>query len=597
MRNLACLLAFALAPPAAGAGLFVAGQQSEAVLEFDLPSGSFTRVFAATIHDGFRNPGGIALRPTDGALFVSSRGTGEIWRYDTATGAVATPAVKTGLISPNGIDFAASGASLYFADANDSSSATADAVKQLDVATGAVTTVGSTVNAEFADVAVNGCEVNGCDVFAVDTDGSRVIHFLAGGSVATAIGSGLSHPSDLAFRSTTRLLIADTGTDRVLEYVNTGGSWIFDRVVLPASSGVQDPCALAIAPSGALTVSGCASNDVVLVDLTTLAVTSLIAPGAGGLASPKDVAWSGSTLLVANPITNAVVYYDAAGAPTGVLARGVTPALDGGFAFSADAARLAVASSAGDVVIEYDADTGLPLRSFGGACSGWFPNDVAYGADGDLFVSCFGTNGVNRIDYTTGAVATFVLGGSGGLFAPRSIGFGPNGNLFASSASGEVLEYNGVSGSFVRVFVDASGNGGGAIDPYGFRFHGGALYVTSFYTDAVTVYDAACGPVACGAFLSTLIATGSGGLDGPTALDFGPNNDVFVASNGNDSVLRYHATTGAFLGISVPAGANGLNAPVDLAVRGLPEPSSPLGLASGALLLAGLRRRQPGLAA
>ena len=120
MRNLACLLAFALASPAAGAGLFVAGQESEAVLEFDAQNGSFTRVFAETIHDGFRNPGGIALRPTDGALFVSSRGTGEIWRYDTATGAVVTPAVKTGLISPNGIDFAASGASLYFADAKTS---------------------------------------------------------------------------------------------------------------------------------------------------------------------------------------------------------------------------------------------------------------------------------------------------------------------------------------------------------------------------------------------------------------------------------------------------------------------------------------------
>ena len=50
------------------------------MLEFDAQSGSFTRVFAATVEQGFQNPGGIALRPTDGALFVSSRGSGEIWR-------------------------------------------------------------------------------------------------------------------------------------------------------------------------------------------------------------------------------------------------------------------------------------------------------------------------------------------------------------------------------------------------------------------------------------------------------------------------------------------------------------------------------------
>src|SRR5262249_20075218 len=152
-------LTLALAAPAARAGLLVAGRQSEAVLEYDAQTGSFARVFAATVRDGFRDPGGLALRPTDGALFVSSRGTGEIWRYDTATGAVATPAVKTGLVSPNGIDFAASGASLYFADAKDASSDSDDAVKRLDLASGAVTTLGSTANAEFADVAVNGSDV------------------------------------------------------------------------------------------------------------------------------------------------------------------------------------------------------------------------------------------------------------------------------------------------------------------------------------------------------------------------------------------------------------------------------------------------------
>src|SRR5258706_4153144 len=307
MQRATVVAGLLLAASAPAAELLVAGQNSEAVLGFDAGSGAFARVFAQTISVGFRNPGGIALRPSDGALFVSSRGTGEIWRYDTATGAVVTPAVKTGLMTPNGIDFAASSASLYFADAKDINSESADAVKRLDLATGTVTTLGSTASAEFADVAVNGS-----DVFAVDNDGSRVVHFpAAGGAGATVIGSGLSHPSDLAVRSTTRLLVADTGTDRVLEYLNSGGSWALDRVVLPASAGVADPCALAIAPSGALSVAGCLSNDVVSVDLTTLAVTPLVAPGAGGLASPKDLAWSGTTLFVANPVANAVVDYDA----------------------------------------------------------------------------------------------------------------------------------------------------------------------------------------------------------------------------------------------------------------------------------------------
>jgi WD40 repeat protein len=450
------------------------------------------------------------------------------------------------------------------------------------VASGAVTALGSTPSAEFAAVAVNGT-----DVFAVDAEGDRVVRFPAtGGPGTTVIGSGLASPTDLAFRSATRLLVADTGTDRVLEYLLSGGSWTFDRVVLPASAGVQDPCALAIAPSGALAVAGCGSNDVVLVNLTTLAVTPLVAPGAGGLASPKDLAWSGTTLLAANPIANAIVYYDASGAPTGVRAQGLTDPLDGGLALSPDETRLAVASKSADSVIEFDAETSLPLRSFGDVCAGMFPSDVAYSAGGDLFVSCLGANSVNRIDGATGSVSTFVFGGTGGLSAPRSLGFGPNGNLFVSSASGEVLEYDAASGDFEGAFVDAAGNGGGPIDPYGFRFHSGKLYVTSSFTDSVKAYDAATGQSP-----ATLVASGSGGLDQPTALDFGPSGDVFVASYGDDSVRRYHAVTGAYLGAFVPSGANGLLAPIDLAVRGLPEPVPLCGLAAGAALIAVLRRR------
>jgi len=583
LRSAIALLPLVLPGRALGAELFVAGQVSQNVLAFDADSGSFSGAVASTVEDGFRNPGGIALRPSDGALFVSSRGTGEIWRYDTATGEVVVPAVKTGLMSPNGIDFAASGTSLYFTDAKDINSESADAVKRLDLPGGAVSLIGSTASAEFAGVALNGS-----DLFAVDTDGGRVVRFPIAGGPGTTVISTLSQPADLTFRSSTRVLVADTGTDRVLEYLNSGGSWVFDRVVLPASAGVGDPCALAIAPGGALSVAGCASNDVVLVDLATLAVTPLVDPGEAGIASPKDLAWSGNTLLVATPVANAVIYFEVAGAPTGVRAQGVTSALDGGFGFSADEARVAIASVAADQVLEHDADSGVLLRTDGGVCGGLFPTDVVYGPDGDLFVTCFGASSVNRVDGATGAaLGSFVLGGSGGLFAPRSLAFGPNGNLFVSSASGEILQYDGVSGAFLGAFVDATGNGGGPIDPYGFRFQAGALFVASNFTDSVKVYDAITG-----AFVATRVATGAGGLDGPTALDFGPDGDLFVASSENDSVRRFDAGTGAFVSVFVASGTGGMDAPGDLAFRGLPEPSG--ALAFGVLLLAILGRRRRG---
>src|SRR5262249_20911784 len=151
-----------------------------------------------------------------------------------------------------------------------------------------------------------------------------------------------------------------------------------------------------------LTVSGCGSNDAVLVDLTTLAVTPLVAPGAEGLASPKDAAWSGNTLLLASPVSNAVLYFDPAGGPTGVRAQGISPVLGAGSALSPDQSRLAVASSIDDEVIEHDAATGVPLRTISGVCGGSLPSDVAYRSDGDLFVSCLGGNSVSWIDGASG---------------------------------------------------------------------------------------------------------------------------------------------------------------------------------------------------
>jgi len=579
LRPLAIALVLSLPAPVLGSGLFTLGRDSRAVLEFDAGDGSLLRVVAETVDEGFQNPGGIALRPGDGALFVSSRGSGEIWRYDTPSGEALPPPVATGLFRPAGIDFDATGAFLYFADATNVDAETANAVRRLEVATGVVTALGSTAGADFTDVAASGAHV-----FAADTDGDRVVRFPAGGGAGTTVISGLAGPRGIAFASPTRLFVADTGTDRVLEYDESGGSWSFDRVVLAASAGVVDPCGLALSPGGALTVTGCLSNDVVEVDLDTLAVTTLVEPGTAGLAGPKDAEWSGNTLLVASALANAVLYFDAAGEPTGVAARGVSTQLDAGFAFSDDGARLAVASFAEGDVVELDADSGAVLRSIGSVC--FLPTDVAYGPGGDLFVACLGNNSVQRVDGDSGALlGEFVLGGAGGLVAPRSLSFGPNGNLFVSSASGEVLEYAGGSGAFVGAFVDDTGNGGGFIDPHGFRFHGARFLLASAFTDEVKGFDATTG-----AFLSTLVS--GGGLDEPTALDVGLDGDLYVASSGDDSVRRYDAETGAFVEVFVASGSGGLDAPVDLAFRPLPEPSQRGALGAGALLLVVLWRRR-----
>jgi WD40 repeat protein len=394
-------------------------------------------------------------------------------------------------------------------------------------------------------------------------------------------------PGGVLLSTPTEMLIAETNSDRVVEYDLVAGTWVFDRVVLPASAGVDGPSGLALAPDGRLSVVGSLSNEAVAVHLGTLAVSPLVTPGSGGLTGAGGAAWGGSTLHLASRSTNTVIQYDVAGAPTGTVARGVSTPADAGMAF-APSGNLVVASGLNNDLVEYDGQGGGLVRSFFDACptSLAMPFDVSFGADGHVYVSCPASSGVHRFDGVTGfPLGFFVSGGSGGLTTPRGLAFGPNGNLFVANATGEVLEYDGTTGVFVGVFVDVTGNGGGPVDPYGLLFHGGSLFVASFFPDEVKQFDASTG-----AFVQTFVTSGSGGLSGPKNLAFGPDGDLYVTSSNDDAVRRFDGGDGSFVEVFVASGSGGLSGPFDLEFA--PESTATTALASGTLLLLGLCERR-----
>lgn len=81
------------------------------------------------------------------------------------------------------------------------------------------------------------------------------------------------------------------------------------------------------------------------------------------------------------------------------------------------------------------------------------------------------------------------------------------------------------------------------------------LLVTSLLSDEVLRYNATTG-----AFIGTLVSAGSGGLDGPQGIAIGTDGVMYVASEYSGSIHKYDAATGAPLGVL----ASGLPAPNDL---------------------------------
>lgn len=79
-----------------------------------------------------------------------------------------------------------------------------------------------------------------------------------------------------------------------------------------------------------------------------------------------------------------------------------------------------------------NATTGAYLDTFVPSNSGGLltPKGMVFGPDGNLYISSADTNQVLRFDGSTGAfLGVFVTAGSGGLSNPRSLLFGPDGKL------------------------------------------------------------------------------------------------------------------------------------------------------------------------
>ena len=133
----------------------------------------------------------------------------------------------------------------------------------------------------------------------------------------------------------------------------------------------------------------------------------------------------------------------------------------------------------------------------------------------------------------------FVTAGSGGLAGPRDLAFGPDGNLYVSSNDNdEVLVYNGTTGAFMQIFAKASG-----LAPRGIAFQRGELFLASEIRNQVLHYSLS------GALIGVFASDRA--ISSPREIIFGPDGNLYmsmVASGpSTNAVLQFNGTTGALI--------------------------------------------------
>jgi serine/threonine protein kinase/DNA-binding beta-propeller fold protein YncE len=223
-----------------------------------------------------------------------------------------------------------------------------------------------------------------------------------------------------------------------------------------------------------------------------------------------------------------------------------------GVAFGPDE-RLYVTTWGLNGVLRFDGSSGQFIDVFVASGSGGLnrPEAIAFGTDAndddypDLYVLNGDANCVLRFDGRTGEfLDTFVEPGSGRLRKPTGLAFGPDGNAYVTSfLTSAILRYDGRTGDFIDEFV--SSGSGGLLRPQTPAFGpDGNLYVTSFDTSSVLRYDGQTGD-----FIDAFAVGEHDELSAPEGMAFAPDGTLYVEFRykGVGCVARFDGKTGQFL--------------------------------------------------
>jgi streptogramin lyase len=266
--------------------------------------------------------------------------------------------------------------------------------------------------------------------------------------------------------SSKSLLVTSQLNRSVREYNGTSGAFV---QVAASGGALGDPLGLVVGLDGNLLVSDAQTNQVKRYDSATGAFIDVFA--STNLAGPAGMTIHQGVLYVtnSNPLQGVQRFDAATGVNTGnFIPTPVNPSPRDVKVNTANN-RLYVLYYNSATVEMFDLTTmtslGLlmPAGSPIGSGGLYTPSAMEFGPDGNLYISggTFGGNlGVRRYDPTTGAFIGFFANTGSDLYVPIGITFGPDNNLYvATQNAANVMRFNYPTGTFMDFFIPDGGGG------------------------------------------------------------------------------------------------------------------------------------------
>jgi len=347
----------------------------------DLQFGALDLVAAGS--GGLNSPQDVVIGD-DGHVYVVSRGTNSVKRYDGTSGAYIDDFASTGLVDPIGLVF------------------------------------------QPAPPPAEG------DLLVVEQGMDRIRRYHpVTGNLVGDFATGLNEPTVMTIGPDFNVYVGNAGDNTVLQLNGQTGA-VLGTFVSSGSGGLVNPRSLTFGNGGSLFVSSLDSIEILEYDGVSGAFVGIYVNSGSGLFSPVDIIPSpnpGFPLLVADmfPSTIYQVLIEAGPDGHGLSFFGFPG--QGGLVFPTGLevgpnANLFITDGGGHQVLEWDAGTGVHVQDFvdpneGGLSS---PQALEFGPDGHLWVVSQGTGSIKRYDGTSGAYLGDIVSG---LATPTDLTFVP----------------------------------------------------------------------------------------------------------------------------------------------------------------------------